>query len=266
MKKAKDTVAAERRAVAGRKEGSYPQTTLRKCINFAEAVKSYGGAKADVNKSLIGSHLKLSESSLSVMLASSKCFGIIEGNNEYRLTENGKNYFFPASDGERRQAELNFLASPAAFKFIIGRFDGDRLPVMDMLANLLVREALAPQSWSVRVASFFTSSASELGLIDGSGFLRYRAAIHSLAHTTPVEQPASDNQLSNGERRDKAPPPATIQNNAATSPDMNVWVYSEAGATVRLETPDPLPQALLERLRRYVDLLGPVEPGKRRLK
>lgn len=41
----------------------------------------------------------------------------------------------------------------------------------------------------------------------------------------------------------------------------NHWVFSEAGGTVKLETPDPLPRALWERLKRYVDMLEPAKPN-----
>jgi hypothetical protein len=276
VKKAKNTGANKHRP-AERKEGTYPQTYLRKCLTFAEAVKAYGGGKAGVDKSLIGSQQSLSGSALSVMLASAKCFGIIDGTGgTYRLTEDGNRYFFPTSDGERRQAELAFLATPPAYKFIIGRFDGDRLPTVEILANLLTREGLAPPSWSARAASFFAHSASELGVVDGSGFLRYRAAVHTVARVEQdvdkVEQDVDKKESSDEARRGFNQEVGTNESTerthenkkmaGATATNSNVWVYSEAGATVRLETPNDLPKALWERLKRYVEMLGPARPGK----
>jgi hypothetical protein len=271
---------------AERTVASYPYYPLRKCIALGEVVKDYGGGRTEVPKSVIAQQLGVGESSsvFSMMLTSAKTFGIVEGARSYSLTEEGQRFFFPTNDTDRRQAELGFLASPSAFKLLLDRFDGNRLPATPMLANILLRDGSVTKSWATRAAALFLSSATELAVTDTVGFLRYKAALHSLgaegkANGRPDKQPDfvfhKGDQVFVGEVK-VSPDPGKggsgqridetsrsgAKGVAAHTPGANVWVFTEGGGTVRLETPDSLPPALWVRLRKYVEMLEPVPPEK----
>lgn len=270
MAKSKKTVKAE---PAPRGEsGLYPYHSLQQSLKFGEVVAQVGGT--DVPKSLIAQQLGTSDSSSTFYqsVASAKAYGIVEGTRDMSLTLAGQDYFQPISESSRRSAELKFFASPRAFQFLIDRFDGKVVPGSELLANLLVRYDQAPTSWAVRVASFFTVTANSLGLIDGRGFLRFDATMHKLraepstiesdeatpsAWIDPSKEDAPSLLISGPNARMIAAPTHMIPGTESMAATGNVWVYTESGGTVRLETPDPLPLALWERLTKYVEVLRP---------
>jgi hypothetical protein len=255
----------------GRKGPAYPNNSWQQCIKMAEAIKALGGDRMPVPKEDVAHHMGIATDSpfLGQTIASAKTFGMIEGHGEYELTENGRMYFYPQNDSEKRQAELAFFASPPAYKVIIDRFDGGILPQNRSLANILLKEGEVPQSWIDRAASQFKDTCAKLGLIDSGGHLRYSVATRGAmrAAKTPdaiIDLPkgnhvpvTTEEALPSTMREEKTKPVPSSR-----PFEVNTWSYSEAGGTVRVETPIPLPRALWERLKRYVDILEPFEEAK----
>jgi hypothetical protein len=269
------------------KESAYPYYPFRACLKVAEAVKNCGGGRVDVAKDVLAHEMRMGESapSFAQVIASAKCFGMIEGRGAYNMTEDAKCYFFPASETESEKAKLSFFGKPSSFRLLIGRFDGNRLPDAKTLANILLRDGRVPKSWISRVASLFVDAANDLGLIDDDGRLRYAVAMKKAGRSPPPGSPmGSEPATEEGQVRDKtvtdsfptsregiitehvgAPnvilpakqrtqePPAESDATNRT----NVWWFREAGGMVRVESPDPLPRVLWERLKRYVDVIEP---------
>jgi hypothetical protein len=258
----------------GRREPAYPYYPFRTSIKLAEAVKDYGGGRDAVEKDVLAHELKMGQSSPSFaqVVASAKCFGMIEGRGSYRLTDESQKYFFPADQGESSKAKLAFFARPEAFQLLVKRFDGNKLPDAKTLGNILLRDGVVPKSWVARVTALFMDAANELGLIDEDGRLRYAVAMKKNATDTlrdgsesSVETPAQSH-----ETRVTSNPLLLSVNQPQPQSEMrsvadasvkrsNVWSFSEAGGMVRVETPDPLPRVLWERLKRYVDVLEPAK-------
>jgi hypothetical protein len=169
---------------------SYPYCPLSLCLPVADAVRSLGGGKATVSKSLIAASLKEDERSqtLQFKIGAARVFGIIEGRSKIQLTEIGKKYYFPTTSTERQAALVSFLENPRAFAFIIQRFDGSKVPDMENLGNILHREAAVPESWKGRVATFFIKSAQLAGVIDTENHLRVRATREGQLAKEPVKR------------------------------------------------------------------------------
>jgi hypothetical protein len=256
----------------GTREGSkYPFYVLSPCLKLAESVARHGGGSASVPKSLLSADLQAdsASSAFQSLVASAKTWGIVQGSTELQLTELGRSYFFPLTENDKRNSVLGFLVSPTAFRALVDQLDGKRLPSNDILGNQLGRIGV-PTSWRIRAAGIFVSAAKDLGVIDQNGFLRYAVEMHK-AKTTEERIPLAAEigranhemivaqtaqPVATGETR-QAPGPASTH----ITPGANVWVYSEGGGTVRLETPDPLPIELWKRLKRYVAVLNP-EPDQ----
>jgi hypothetical protein len=254
---------------AVRTEPAHPCYPWKKSLELATAIQHAGGDRSDVPRDMVAHELSMDAASptLTQLLGSARSFGMIEGRGSSRLTENGRRYFFPAADTEKRQAELAFFGNPRSFKVLIERFDGNTLPSATTLANVLVQSGTVPKSWKDRVAGLFVDAATQLQIVDGGGRLRYKVALQEAArvrgndsaHTMPeflnpkkvatasVNTEAAAEQISEPKQK-------------ARSANFNEWVFSEAGGMVRVETPNPLPRALWERLRRYVEVLEPAKP------
>jgi hypothetical protein len=206
----------------------------------------------------------------------------VDGYTELTLTDLGRDYYMPTTTTASREAELAFLSQPPVFKFLIDKFDGSMLPSSGMLANLLSREFKIPGSWIGRVAQSFVTTASELGVLDQSGRLRYDAAKHKAGaipgrSLVPVggDQPqpnASESvyapymDLSGASVEATMPEQSPTPAAAQFVPNVhgaNVWVYRDAaGATVKLETPSTLTMALWDRLKAYIEILKPDAQAK----
>jgi hypothetical protein len=244
-----------------RSEPAYPYYPWKTCLETAAAVQRAGGARSDVSRNMLAHELQMDADmpALTQRIAAARAFGMIEGRGAYRLTDIAKRYFFPTSPDEARQAELGFFAFPRTFSALIARFDGNTLPAPASLANILLQQSVPP-SWKDRVAGIFKDAAEQLRIVDGAGRLRYMVAVHG---AKIIDQPASDTTGGIGKpinqvhETDTAMPITPIGGSRQQS---NVWVYTEGGGTVRLETPNPLPRALWDRLTKYVEMLEPAKP------
>ncbi len=243
-------------APSTKKEVTYPVFALEACVRFSTAVKDLGGSRTPVAKSVLAKHVGLAESTPSFFqkISASKCFGIIDGWGSYVLTEQGRRYFYPTDDAAKTDAGMYFLTKPAAFSILINRFDGEKLPSVAMLGNILHQEAGIAESWKDRLASIFVRSAQFLGIIDGNGFLRYNASMNtqsqSISEDTLVDEPAATEMVRY--RRRPEPP----------SPGHTVWAFPYEGGYIRLETPEKMPPELWRKLNAYVQILNPDEPKK----
>jgi hypothetical protein len=242
---------------------AYPNYSFRACLRIMEVVNSYGARKSEVPKSVIAQELKMGEdsSALYALIASAKCFGMVEGTRGLALTEKGERYCYPMTEHDQRQAELDFLNTPKAFHFIIDRYDGNKLPSASMLANLLITTSMVPKSWAGRVAGLFTSSATEIGVLDTAGYLRFEAATHTNGGKRGAD--------SNGKVTEEIPQipkaagelfkPKDQPRDESPKPGITLW----RSGPVRVETPEPMTKEIWSRLRKYVDSLEPEsEPEK----
>jgi hypothetical protein len=225
-----------------RKEPVYPYYDLEASIKFSSIIKDLGGSKGGVKKSLIAKQVGLAESTPSFFqrLSAAKTFGIIEGWGEYRLTETGRNYFYPQSEKAKTDALLALFVRSRAFGYLVSRFDGEPLPSTDIMGNVLHQELEVPDSWKDRVAQIFVRSAHFAGIIDSGGFLRYDAEMHKGQPDSPpqAETPAGE---------------VLAQINCPKQLIHNVWQFNG----IRLETPEKLSKELWEKLNAFVQILQP---------
>jgi hypothetical protein len=235
----------------------YPVLPFQNALEVAKAVCDSGGANSPVQKSVIAHALNSSESSGGFIqrLGTARIYGMIEGRGDYRLTDGAKRYFFPSSEAEKRQATLQLLSSAPIFAEIIKRFDGNRIPTSDMLANVLLREFGIPESWKVRVARFFIKAVGDAGILDNQGFLRYSSALHTLDNM----HGGSSNDQASTQPRDTAVATNTPIPSMEPREGMNAWVFSLKGKTVKVETSDELSPDLWKKLDAYVKVLKPFE-------
>jgi hypothetical protein len=257
------------REMSGRKGPAYPYYSWAASLKLAEAVKALGGDREAVMKGDIAHHLGVSEESqsLSQTIASAKTYGMIEGHGEYMLTEAGRHYFYPEDESDKRRAELAFINSPPVHESLIKRFDGNVLPLPRNLGTIL-RSLGVPVSWLDRSASQFKEACERLELIDPGGHLRYGFAVRCSGRAKEANPELSaqmtgepSNRVEHDQPKHPATsPPSTTVHSASQSRNsetLTVWTDPSPSGTVRVETPNPLPRALWERLKRYVEILEP---------
>jgi hypothetical protein len=269
---------------AQRKKAAYPYHTLKTSIGLGFVVSEGGGDRVGVPKSVVAAALDMDQgsSAFSMLVASAKCYGIVDGYKELMLTDGGRDYFMPTTTNASREAELGFLSQPSVYSFLIEKFDGSTLPAAGMLGNVLTRQFKIAPSWSGRVAQNFLTAANDLGVLDQGGRLRYDAAKHKAGAqpgrslvsvgTNQPQQSAPESvygpyvDLSGASVEATMSEPSPMPQSVQFIPNVhgaNVWVYRDAaGATVKLETPSTLTTALWDRLKAYIEILKPDAQAK----
>jgi hypothetical protein len=233
--------------------GNYPYAPLAICLPVADEVKSLGGRSTPVSKSLLASSLKEDEKSqtLTFKLASAKSYGLIEGRSDFSLTEIANRYYFPTSESDQKNALLDFLEYPPAFKKLVERFDGSRLPPTEILGNILHTELGVPVSWKDRVAVFFVKSAEFVAATDAQGHLRVKASRDGRGSSPAAKDAASVATMP------KREPVEISRSDSPIDFLSDVWTFSYRGKTVRLETPTEIEMPLWLKLNAYIQVLKP---------
>jgi hypothetical protein len=232
---------------------SYPYHQLALCLDLANAVKEIGNGKQEVSRTLLASHLKLGENSgdFSQKIASTKTYGLIDGRGAFRLTDLALGLFFPTTDPvlQKKIALLEAAAAPGAFEALLQRYDGSKLPSHELIGNVLSQQMGIPESWKVRVTTFFIKAMEVAGALGPDGFLRHAAELEKarLGSGGPdlSFKPASNVAGGNG----TPPPPA----DEPDSPGVITWKYK----ALRVHTPDDMTREIWEKLKAYVDILEP---------
>ncbi len=129
---------------------SYPYHHLALCLDVAKAVREIGNGKSEVSRSLLASHLGVDEKSadFSQKIASTKCYGLMEGRSAFTLSDIAIGLYFPTEDPERqrRLALLEAVRQPGAFAALLNRYDGSKPPLKNFL------ETCSAEKWASRKA------------------------------------------------------------------------------------------------------------------
>jgi hypothetical protein len=260
-----------------RKKGAYPYYLLSSSIKLGEVVWQSGGDRVGVPKSVVAAALNSDQggSAFAQLVASAKCYGIVDGYTELVLTDLGRDYFMPMSDTAKRAAELSFLKQPPVYEFLISKFDGSTLPAPGILSNLLGREFGIPKSWSARVAQTFVTIASEIGVLDQGGRLRFHAAVHASGGGSRSDQAEGHeeshkqiqgsisvgSELTRGDVFYSGPSATAFlpagRRTVDPLPNQTTTVWSHEG--LRVETPVKMTKVLWQKLTKYVALMEPTD-------
>ena len=170
------------------KDRKYPYYSFAQCLKLAGIVKEHGGElAAGVPKTVIGQMQTDHTSAMfSQIVASAKTWGLVEGSSELRLTELGREFYYPTADSGQRLAELSFLTIPTAYAYLVKEFDGSRIPKTAIMANKIGKSCGVPESWRMRAAQLFVNAATDLGVLDQAGYLRDHAAKHSAGKSPSI--------------------------------------------------------------------------------
>lgn len=160
-------------------ERSYPLYDLDEALKIAEGIRDLGGHNAPVARSLLAQHLKFAESGPSFFqrVAAAKAFGLIDGRGSYSLTDLAKQYFYPTVENGKEAAAVKALTYPKAFAVLVQKFDGGKLPSIEMIGNIIHTEAGIPVSKKNTLAGLFLRSAQFIKGVDAQGFLRCKALV-----------------------------------------------------------------------------------------
>lgn len=251
----------------GRKrEIAYPAYSLDEALKVAQAVSELGGSRVPVAKKVLAKHLDYAETGPSFFqrITAAKCFKLVSGWGAYSLTQPAQLYFFPTSEADRKVALISFLKAPEVFGKLVARFDGAKLPSVEMLGNMLHNDSGVPISWKDKVASLFIKSAQFAGVVDASGNLRITlrplvplSSLPKIGQTNDLEAKAADMNFTATQ-----PQVAPLRRSSPEGGPIRTWEFADGDKVLRVETPSQLSSDLWRLLENYVQYLKPKEESK----
>lgn len=239
-------------------EVSYPLYNLAEAVIVAEAIRDLGGANAPVSKSLLAQQLKYAENGPSFFqrVTATKAFGLIEGRGSYSLTDLAKNYFYPTFENGKELAAVKALTFPRAFSILVQKFDGGKLPTIEMMGNIIHSEAGIPISKKNTLAGLFLRSVQFIGAIDSGGFLRCKA----LADAGNKALEAIDSGKSPKDfNLDNAPEGLKPKQNDVKSDQHTLFLSPDKQRTVQLTAPLSISNAEYQRICNWIKVTLIVE-------
>jgi len=241
-------------------EASYPLYDFAEAVKIAEAVRDLGGGNAPVARSLLAQHLQLAETGPSFFqrVSSSKSFGMIDGRGAYTLTDISRQYFYPTSENGKEVASVKALTFPKAFSILVQKFDGGKLPLVDMVGNIIHAEADIPVSKKNVVAGIFLRSIQTIGVVDPGGFLRCKAHVAAgmrrVLQAPPLAPaPTAEQEYSNAAAEGRAPKEFTLNEKRST------FLDKDRAREVTLDCPFSLTQAEYNRICNWIKATWIVE-------
>ncbi len=241
-----------------KREASYPLYDLAEAIKVAVAVRDLGGANVPVARGFLAKQLKYAETGPSFFqrIAAAKAFGIISGRGSYGLTDLAREYFYPITQNGGKAAAMKMLTFPKAFAALIKKFDGEKLPPIEMLGNIIHAEADIPVSKKNALAGCFIRSAKLIGAVDADGLVHCNAFVSAgnLAAVTRDSQP-----LSEAERV----PFEKLPKEFSTQEENSVYLDKEKTKKVTLKCPLFLSRAEYDRICNWIKATWIIEEEKR---
>jgi predicted nucleotide-binding protein len=173
---------------------------LEKALQIIRAIVD-AGASRPMDRLLLAEAIKRTPSSSEyrLLLSSSLKYGLTEGTEKadhIKPTQLGLQICKPLNDMERRQALLRAVCAPALFNQIYQHFNKQRLPRVDFLRNVLVRQFNVDDDHTEELATHIIENARFVGIlhkISGSDYINL-----DLAKST-------DSQAESADRTDDAP-------------------------------------------------------------
>lgn len=239
-------------------EASYPLYDLGEAVKVTEAVRDLGGGNVPVSKSLLAQHMKYAENGPSFFqrVGAAKAFGLIEGRGSYSLTDLAKQYFYPTVENGKEAAAVLSLTFPKAFSILVKKFDGGKLPNLEMIGNIIHSEAGIPVSKKSILAGLFLRSVQFIGAIDAGGFLRCNALVSA---GKKVLEGIDSGKIPREFNLDNAPEDLKPETNGSKSEQYMLYLSSDKQRVVKLVAPLTISVAEYQRICNWIKVALIVE-------
>ncbi len=242
-------------------EASYPIYDFAEAVKIAEAVRDLGGNNSPVSKSLLAKHLSYAETGPSFFqrVTATKAFGLIDGRGSYSLTDLAKQYFYPTVENGKESAAVKSLTTPKAFSILVQKFDGGKLPSIEMMGNIVHADADIPVSKKNTIAGIFLRSVQSIGAIDSGGFLRCKSLIEA---GKKVVEGIDNGKIPKVFSDDDAPDELKSKDRNSNSEQHTLYLSSDKKRTVALSAPLSITNAEYTRICNWIKVTLIVDEEK----
>ncbi|MEM0996210.1 MAG: hypothetical protein AAGN35_03985 [Bacteroidota bacterium] len=178
------------------RSNKYPPKKVLETVDFASEIYRHAGSSVFVTREDAAKALKKSVGYVKLFFSAGAQYGLFEVKVRagYRTTALFKDIAKPLSDESKREALRKSVCLPPLYQKLFGKFDGERIPTVDLLANLLCRDEYGIQdNAATKAATLFLENVQELGMIDENGSLDVGAYFEVASETGPqIAEPNED--------------------------------------------------------------------------
>jgi hypothetical protein len=160
----------------------YPRSSFKASLELAKAVESLGG-KCSLEMAAQKLGKKVTGSFKATVGAAAKFGLLVSAGGNVSVTPLQKSIKLAYNEEEKTQILRGAFLTPAVFRELVERFDGEALPT-EMLGKLLAREFGVEAATATTVANYFIDGAKMVGVLDGAGIVRQ----------SPSESTSADNE------------------------------------------------------------------------
>ena len=174
------------------------------------------------------------------------------------LTELAKQYFYPTVENGKEVAAVKSVTVPKAFSILVQKFDGGKLPNIEMIGNIIHSEAGIPVSKKSILAGLFLRSVQFIGAIDSGGFLRCKALVSPVKK---VLEGIDSGKIPKEFTLDNAPEDLKPDPSDSNSEQHMLFLSSDKQRVVKLTAPLTISGAEYQRICNWIKVALIVEDG-----
>jgi hypothetical protein len=149
------------------RSAAYPSYSLSYCLTICDTIYKNFGTSHRATREELSTALNLSVGNLQMKISSCVQYGLLDMKSKegYKVTELFVRYKRPIDDNQATSAKIEAFKNPPLYEGLIGAFDGEILPPVRPLSNILYQKYSISESACESAASIFIENAHELNLL-----------------------------------------------------------------------------------------------------
>ena len=149
------------------RSAAYPSYTIEYCLDFVERIYKVYGSNYRAQREEIASALNLGVGTLTQKISSSVHYGLLDSIKKkgYMVTNIFVKYYRPIDKHSKRETLIEAFKSPTLYSALIDSFDGNILPPVKPLANILLQKHNISETACDTAAQVFEDNVKYLQLI-----------------------------------------------------------------------------------------------------
>lgn len=238
------------------RSNAYPSQTVLDSFNFTSKVFE-GFGKKDFNSSeVISEYLKKSPETLKSAFSTASQYGLLEMKKKvgYRPSTLFHQIKYFEHETEKKSKEIECFKKPTLYAQLIGKYQNERLPALQALRSIIIRDYGIMEGGADRAVNIFTENLKYLNLLDGEGILRVDGPIPK-----PTEEEEDDNPSNNGvQGNNNGNDGAKSGGGGKGGNDSNtqeIPIFLDTERTAYLSVPKPLSDADVKQLIEVIQIM-----------
>jgi len=228
----------------------YPYYGLKESLDFARKVQTIAGKGFASEKSLAAElGVSATTKSFAYKISSARQFGLVVKTKEgVQMTARARNILNPIDPKDNPTLLLECFRAPPLYKKLIQQFDGELLPQVNSIANLMMNQLSVATAAKDRAAKVFLNTVQYCKAIDSRGRLSIERPGENVIDDTVSDLSETLSSPNTKER-------FSLKHEPKIGAYETVSLALQGQRTIKIVYPVDLSSTEIERVKRQIDLL-----------